>query len=379
MRFALARTVELLDDVVASDATRPVRPWMWGPALLGLALAEVETAVGDRGYEAWLARFADHHLERGALPVSADTIAPALVTAELARRTGESRYARATDRALAAVRAEEPLGGPPGGGAANHLGTSGYSRFYPRSVWVDSLMMVGVLAAREGAARGDERLTATAAAMPGAFADLLQDPVTGLWAHSWWAPGRFGGAHGRRYPRVAWARGNAWVVAALPAILEVVGSGPPAGPGSPAGRPDPVADGASRPVELARAVDVLGSTSAAIRRRQRPDGTWPTLLEPSGGYRELSATALVAGGWLRAVRLGLLEESYVVPARRALAAVVGAVDRRHGRWSLPEVSGPTIPLPVLPRAGYLAVRPGRDHPWGLAALALAAIEDDRLA
>jgi unsaturated rhamnogalacturonyl hydrolase len=44
---------------------------------------------------------------------------------------------------------------------------------------------------------------------------------------------------------------------------------------------------------------------------------------------------------------------------------------------MPEVSGPTIPLPVLPRAGYLAVRPGRDRPWGLAALALAAVEAER--
>jgi hypothetical protein len=44
---------------------------------------------------------------------------------------------------------------------------------------------------------------------------------------------------------------------------------------------------------------------------------------------------------------------------------------------MPEVSGPTIPLPVLARAGYLAVRPGRDRPWGLAALALAAVEAER--
>src|SRR5690606_19936802 len=83
MTWALTRATELLDDVVARDADRPVRPWMWGPALLGFALAEVERATGPRGYGAWLRRFADHHLAAGARPVSADTIAPALVTAEL--------------------------------------------------------------------------------------------------------------------------------------------------------------------------------------------------------------------------------------------------------------------------------------------------------
>lgn len=353
MRHALTRTLDLLDDVVAADAARPVRAWMWGPALLGLALAEVESATGPRGYETWLRRFADHHLDRGALPVSADTTAPALVTGELARRTGETRYAEATDRALTFVLQEVPLGGA-GPGAANHLGHSGYARWYPPSVWVDSLMMVGVLAAREGAARGDERLTGLAAGMPGVLGDLLQDPVTGLWAHSWWAPGRLGGPSGRRYPSVPWARGNGWVVAAVTLVVEATGEAP----GSTS--------------------EVLERTSVALRALQRPDGAWTTLLEPRGGYRELSATALIAGGWLRAVRLGMLDESYVVPARRALGAVVGAVHRHRGGWSLPEVSGPTIPLPVLPRLGYRAVRPGRDHPWGLAALALAALEDERL-
>lgn len=364
MRHALTRTTALLDDVVAHDAARPVRPWMWGPALLGLALAEVESAVGDRGYQSWLTRFADHHLYRGVLPTSADTIAPALVTGELARRTGERRYVAATDRAIDFALAEPALGGDPEGGAANHLGVGGYARYYPRSVWVDSLMMVGVLLGREGAARGDERLMARALAMPGSFAGLLQDQVTGLWSHSWWAPGRFGGRAGRRFPSAAWARGNAWVVAAIPLVVEAAGA---------LGADD---GGGTGPRD--RAVEVLARTSEALLGLQRPDGSWSTLLESPRSYRELSATALLAGGWLRAVRLDLLDERYVPPARRALATVVGAVDRHRGRWSLPEVSGPTIPLPLLPRTGYLAVRPGRDHPWGLAALALAALEDEAL-
>ncbi|MGO1833112.1 Rhamnogalacturonides degradation protein RhiN [Actinomycetales bacterium JB111] len=358
MRWPLRRAVELLDDVVEQDAVRPVRPWMWGPALLGFALAEVERAVGARGYEAWLRRFADHHLAAGARPVSADTIAPGLVTTELAD-TG-TRYEEATRRALDAILDAPALPGA-GPDVSNHLGASTYARFYPPSAWVDSLMMTGVLAAREGARRGEAALVRHALAMPGQYAVLLVDRETGLWSHAWWAPGGVGGRAGRRFPRLPWARGNAWVIAALPLILEAADA---AGPGE---------DG-----ERVRAARLLEETSSALAARQRPDGSWPTLLAARGGYRELSATALIGFGWLRAVRLGLLAETYVAPARRAVACAVGAVDRVGGRWSMPEVSGPTIPLPVFPRAGYLAVRPGRDRPWGTAALALAAIEDDLL-
>ena len=356
MTWALTRATELFDDVVARDADRPVRPWMWGPALFGFALAEVERATGPRGYGAWLRRFADHHLAAGARPVSADTIAPALVTAELSDQ--ETAYEHATVRALDAI-LDAP--GLPGAGPAvtNHLGTSGYALFYPPSAWVDSLMMTGVLAAREGARRGEAALVRHALAMPRQYADLLLDPGTGLWSHAWWAPGAAGGPRGRRFPQLPWARGNAWVIAALPLILEAA---------------DPAGQGVRDDRE--RAVELLAATSSALAPLQRPDGAWPTLLGGRGGYRELSATALVAFGWLRAVRLGLLDPDYVAPARRAVTCVVGAVDRVDGRWSMPEVSGPTIPLPLLPRAGYLAVRPGRDRPWGLAALALAALEDD---
>ena len=43
-----------------------------------------------------------------------------------------------------------------------------------------------------------------------------------------------------------------------------------------------------------------------------------------------------------------------------------------------EISGPTIPLPVLPKLGYTAVPLGKNWSYGVAALIFAAIEYKRL-
>src|SRR5699024_3216052 len=137
------------------------------------------------------------------------------------------------------------------------------------------------------------------------------------------------------FPNVFWGRGNGWVVAALPMILDQLPDDHP---------------------EREQILGLLGRTSAALLPLQSEDGTWKTVLKDRrrwfksrGGYRELSATALVASGWLHGVRVGYLGEEYLDPAQRALAAVTGAVRRRGGHVELPEISGPTIPLPFAPR------------------------------
>src|SRR5699024_2907039 len=121
-----------------------------------------------------------------------------------------------------------------------------------------------------------------AAALPGEVAGLLQHH-SGLWTHSWWTPA-WHSRRGRRFPRATfWARGNGWVVAALPMILGQVGDHERA-PGI---------------------VGLLEHTSGALLPLQTSDGSWTTVL---GGARpgrpETTATALIAAGWLESVRRG---------------------------------------------------------------------------
>ena len=348
---ALDRTVAVTDALTRRLLDRPVLPWIWGPGLLGYALARLQSRLGDRRYDDYLLRFCRHHAQT---PVrSSDTAAPALVSLELVR-AGHDEFSPQIDRAL-----DYLASAPRVGGVLDHLGTSGYARYYPASAWVDTVMMAGVFPALVGAQRRDQALLDQAAALPGALADLLQDEASGLWSHSWWAPA-WHSTHGRRFPRrLAWARGNGWVVAALPMIREAIG-------------PDHPAAG--------RIANLVERTSLALTDRQRPDGSWTTLLTGHPrGYRELSATALIAAGWFDSVSQGVLPPDYTERADAALDAVLGGIhDGSHGP-ELREISGPTIPLPLLPRLGYLAVPRRPNLPWGVAALVFAVLAAERAA
>lgn len=356
MLNSLALVTHLCDELVEQHAAEPVLPWHWGPALLGFALSQLEDALGDRRYTPWLRRYCDYYVGQPPVVHSADTAAPALVTNELARKDADPYYAALTERVVAYLRHAPRLTGD----VVNHLGTSPGALVYPRSVWVDSLMMAGVFPARYGAEHGDRPLLDMAAQQPRQYAELLLDPEDDLWAHAYWMPA-WHSRHGRRYPGhgTYWARGNGWVVTALPMMLDAIG---------PAH------------AEADSIGDLLARTSAALLACRRADGTWTTVLTgPRRGYRELSATALIAGGWLHAVGIGALDGRYRAPAHRALQAVLASLRRDRGRWVLPEVSAPTVPLPGLPRAGYALTPTVPNASYGVAALVFAALSEARFA
>lgn len=357
----LELVVELCDDITDASLDEPVGRWHWGPALFGFGLGELEQHLDEARYRDWLLRYGEHYLEYPPTIHSADTVAPGLITRYLAKVTTDKRYDALTDRVVDYIKYAPRLVGD----AVSHLGRSGWGHIYPKSIWVDSLMMVGVFSARHGRETGDRNLLDIAACQPRQYADLMFDSHHHLWYHSWWAPtllwkgGPYPGACGKG---VFWARGNGWVVAALPMILDAIGKDHP---------------------NTERTIEILQATSAALRHVQRPDGTFETLLDPlsrgRNAYRELSATALVASGWLHACRKGYVDEAYLLPARRALHAVTASLKKVNGRWQMPEISGPTVPVPGLPRLGYQIIRTGANYPYGVAAFILAAINHDLLA
>ncbi len=332
------RVLELADLSAARADPGHLR-WMWGDALYLWALTELDAFIGEDRYlglaAKWCARFA----ARPPRVDQSDTCAPGLVTWAVHRRTGDPLCLALTRRVVDYLEHEPRLYGD----APNHLGHSPEGRLYPRSVWVDSLMMFGVLAARYAADTGNKALLELAARQPGLYAGLLQDQATGLFRHSWWA------SRAAPYPagRIFWARGNGWVLASLPMILAELGPDHP---------------------EREGIIAVIRRLAAAILPLQRADGWWDTLLEsPGRSYRESSATALFAAGLMCSAREGVLDPKYGEAGIRAFDALVDSLGAPGSKPSMREVSAPTIPLPVFPRLGY-----------GLAALFLAAIEREKL-
>jgi unsaturated rhamnogalacturonyl hydrolase len=181
------------------------------------------------------------------------------------------------------------------------------------------------------------------------MAKYMMDPKTNLWHHSYWVKAK------KPYPRkVFWGRGNGWVIASLPMILEAIGNHQ----------------------ERQTIIDIYLKTSAALIGLMRKDGCFETVLNrPGKTYRELSATALIAAGWLQGYRMGLVGKEYLEAGKKAFKAVVDQLEEGE-TMMMPEISAPTIPLPIFPYLGYKLTPKGKNWSYGIAALIFAAIQFD---
>ena len=318
--------------------------WSWGQALFLYALACIDSERGTEDCTPYLRRFYDHHIQKGYRLCSSDTSAPALGALYLAQKTGEQRYwdvVEAVKRYYStAPRVLEDM--------PNHLGTGFESWIYPKSIWVDSIMMYGVFTNWLASVSGDEALRAFAARQPANFAHYLQDEEAGLFYHSYWTEQK------THYPRqpLFWGRGNGWVMAAVPLLLEYLPEG-------------------ERPGVEA----FFTRLAAALLPYQREDGYFETVFNrPGETYKESSATMLIAAGWFYGWRAGLLDETYFGAAKKAFHAVVNDLRVKDGLLSMPHISGPTSAMPGAPYFFYKHFPRGSDWHYGLAAAFFAALE-----
>ena len=347
----------LFDKIVElADATTKRLPpeklhWMWGAGLLMHALGGLSDMLQDDRYTGYIKRYADHHIRKGLRVDQSDTLAPTLATYYLQKRLDDPKYGEVTRRGLDYIRnSKKILCNMP-----NHLGHSLEGKFYPQSIWVDSIMMYGVFTSLYAKEQGETGLMDFAKSQPGLFAKYLQDPEDKLFVHSYWVRPK------RPYPpKLYWGRGNGWVAGALPMLIDNLEDGP----------------------ERQKAVEILREVCEALLRYQRPDGYFETLLNrPGTTKKESSATALIASGWLHGVRCGYLGDQYREPALHALEAVLKDLDYRDGLLSMGHISGPTIPLHIFPAWGYklqYTIQKSRDWSYGLAALFFAGIEYRKL-
>lgn len=209
----LAKVKKLCDDLART--LPPRMKWMWGEALLGYSMAVLDEYMGTEDYTPFLTQYCDYYVEHPPRVDYADTVAPALITYAMQKKTGNAGYAHLTRRALDYIRYEPRILED----SVNHLGKSPEGWFYPKSIWVDSLMMFSVFPARYAKENQDEELLDFAARQPKIYAKYMQDSGTNLWYHSYWIRAK------RPYPgrRIYWGRGNGWVMAALPMILDQIG------------------------------------------------------------------------------------------------------------------------------------------------------------
>ena len=339
--------VRRLADFVAKTWD-PKMKWMWGEALLGYAMDELDKENGREDYSDFLRAYCDYWAAADPAVDQSDTAAPGLITYAMYKRDGKDEYKRLTDKVLDYIRYEPRLYLD----CLNHLGCSAKGKLYPRSVWIDSVMMFSVFTSLYARENGDSELVDFAARQPKQYASMMLNEEKGLWAHSYWVDMKM------PFPRrnIYWGRGNGWVICAFPMILDNIGLDHKEAP---------------------EIIELFRKTSDALLGCMNEDYTFNTLLMDKS-YRELSATALIAAGWLHGIRCGYLDKDrFLDPAIKAFEACVNAMEDGENGVYMTEISGPTIPLPLLPKLGYKAVPLGKNWSYGIAALIFAAIEYKR--
>ncbi|MCR4726084.1 MAG: glycoside hydrolase family 88 protein [Clostridia bacterium] len=338
---------KLADYIVKSKD--PEMRWTWGQGIMGAALSDLDDYLGTNKYLPFLQAFCDYYVKNEPEVASADTAAPGFISYAVYSKTGKEEYKKLTDKVLDYIKNEPRVYKD----AVNHLGKATVGKFYPKSIWVDSLMMFSVFPARYAKQEGDSELLEIAAKQPALYADCMMDPCDHLWYHSFWVK------KGRHYPnrKLYWARGNGWVVSALPKILDDIGDHP----------------------EKEKIVEVYQKTVEAVAKKQEASGGFRTLLGKKSTYLESSAAALIADGIFHGVRSGYIGEEYLPVAEKAYAFAVSCVKTKaNGAVLFTKISGPTIPLPVLPFCGYACILRCANLTYGVAAFLWASIERDKL-
>lgn len=332
----------------STKARKPKMGWSWGQGLLGGAMAEFDDYINADLSTEFLKGFCDYYVAHTPKVDSSDTSAPGMITYAMQKKTGNEDYKKLTDMVLNYIKTEPRLLED----AVNHHGHSLIGKFYPKSIWVDSLMMFSVFPAKYAMDNNDSALMDIALKQVGIFAKYLMDKEDDLWYHSYWTK------MATHYPisKIYWGRGNAWVISALPKILDCIGEHP----------------------EKANIISILTKTSEALLKYQKADGSFDTVLNRGKTYRELSATALIADGWIHSVRKGYLPDKFLSPGIKAYKAVDDAIIINEKGAFMPEISGPTSPLPICPYLVYKITPKGKNLAYGLAAYIWATIEYDKL-
>ncbi|EAW13558.1 glycoside hydrolase family 88/105 protein [Aspergillus clavatus NRRL 1] len=209
-----------------------------------------------------------------------------------------------------------------------------------QQLWDDTLMMTVMPLAKIGKLLNRPAYVAEAKRQFLVHIKYLFDTKTGLFFHGWTFEDE-----GHNFAGARWARGNSWITIVIPEIIELLDLEP------------------TDPIRI-HLIDTLEAQCEALRRLQDENtGYWHTLLDHSDSYVEASATAGFAYGILKAVRKRYIGPEYGPMARKAINAVLSAVDE-HGELqntSFGTGMGDTlqfykeIPLTAMPYGQAMAI------------------------
>lgn len=277
-----------------SDGHLTMDNWEWptGVALYGIYKTYQQT--GDRAILDYLTAWYDRCLAMEPPHRNVNTVAPMLALTCLYAETLNPAYLPVIESWAGWVMNDMPRTEY---GGLQHCTI--WNKHY-QQLWSDTLMMTALFLAKAGVTLGRPEWIDEAEYQFLMHIRYLQDKVTGLFYHGW----TFDRRH--NFANAFWARGNAWFTVAAVELWDIT-------------KRD---NAAMRLVRSAWQDQVL-----ALWKYQRVNGMFTTLVNVEECYCETSATAGIAYGVLKGVRIGwLTEQKYADMGALSAKAVLDSID-----------------------------------------------------
>lgn len=310
-------------------------PWDWPCGVAYYGVARAWEATGRQGYLEALRTRVDEHIALGLPAWTVNTCAMGHCLLTLFAETGAEMYREILESKLDYLRRTAPRFGD---GVLQH--TVSIRNDFPEQAWADTLFMAGYFMLRAGVLLEDAGLVADALNQFYWHIEYLHDKASGLWYHAYnqIEKGHMSGFF--------WGRGNAWAAYTMSRVRGLL--------------PQHYLYPSFLHVDCS-----LRDQLTALKRLQREDGLWGTILDDEESYGEVSATAGIG-----AAMVLNRNPLHTRCAQRALEAVLANIGN-DGR--VQNVSGGTAVM--RDRESYRNVPRDWTQGWGqgLALAQLAAV------
>lgn len=321
---------------ISEEELQKYAHWEWTQGVGLYGLWKLFDSTKEQAYLDMLTRFYDNQLKIGFPELNVNTMAPYLTMSYLGEYLNSEVYMEPCRKAAEWImkdmkRTKE--------GGIQHQTSDDLN---DEELWDDTLFMTVLFLANMGRILDREDYRQEAQYQFLLHLKYLQDPVSGFWYHGWTflEKNNFAGAF--------WGRGNCWITIAIPEILDMI----------------------DMPLPIRRILTgALVNQVDALAKVQAENGMWHTLLDDPTSYVEASATCGFAYGIWKGVHTGLLDESYIPVADKALETVLDLISEEG---VLEQVSYGT-PMGRVSKDFYKEI-PLKQMPYGQALAILLLVE-----
>lgn len=309
--------------------------WDWPCGVAYYGVSRAFEVTGEQNYLDRMAAYVDEYVEAG-LPVwTVNACAMGHMLLTLYEQTEDQKY---LDLILSKVDYIEHKALRFGDRVLQHTVSS--KNDFPEQAWADTLFMAAYFLLRVGVKLKEKRLVDDALNQFFWHINYLQDEDTSLWYHG------YNHINRDHMSGMYWARANAWAAYTMSRAA--------------AGLPE-----AYLYPQMMHIWSALRDQLAAIKKLQKEDGLWGTVLDYPAAYGEVSATAGIAAA--------MVTQGNPLHAKYVQLALDGVLANTAENGRVLNVSGGTAVMKNI--EGYLGIDRKWAQGWGqgLALAFLAAV------